>query len=420
MLRDPAKRLAARSVRRALVRAAGGARHRGSRSEPARKPKLYIVLMHAWGMGGTIRTSLNLAAQLAESHDVELLSMVRRRDRPFFDFPPGVTVTAIDDQRPRATPRHLRLPHALLSRRPSMLMPAADRSARACSLWTDAMFASALRKRAPGVLIGTRPGLNMLVAELAPLGWAKVGQEHMNLSAHRPPLRRAIRARYPALDALVVLTEADARAYAAEFGDALRVVRIPNAAPTPDAALAPLSTPTVLAAGRLTPQKGFDRLIPAFAHVVDRHPEWQLRICGRGRQRPMLKALIASHALERNVTLAGAVSRLDTEMERASMFVLSSRFEGFPMVLLEAMSKGLPVVSFDCPTGPREVVEDGVNGLLVPPGDVLGLAAAMLQMVDQEQLRRDFGEHALVTASRFAPAQIGRRWQELLGELTAR
>jgi glycosyltransferase involved in cell wall biosynthesis len=114
------------------------------------------------------------------------------------------------------------------------------------------------------------------------------------------------------------------------------------------------------------------------------------------------------------VQLPGPVKNLDEQLLEASMFVLSSRFEGLPMVLLEAMSRGVPVVSFDCPTGPGEIVEDDRNGLLVPAGDIEALAAAMLALIRDEPRRLRCGAGALETASEYALDSIGPRWTELL------
>jgi glycosyltransferase involved in cell wall biosynthesis len=298
-------------------------------------------------------------------------------------------------------------------------MPRVDRSSRITSRWTDLQLARALRTREPGVLIGTRPGLNMLVASFAPPGWGRVGVEHLNLEAHRPRQRAPIRARYPALDALVVLTEADRAAYAEELGGAARVVCIPNAVPDLKGHPSQLEAPTVVAAGRLKRQKGFDLLVPAFARVAGRHPGWRLRICGSGPQRGALAEQVASHGLAGSIDLPGAVAEMGDELASASVFVLSSRFEGFPMVLLEAMSKGLPVVSFDCPTGPSEVVEHGVNGLLVPPGDVAALSDAIATMIEDEELRRRCGHAALATAARYGIDAVGRQWDDLVAEVGA-
>jgi glycosyltransferase involved in cell wall biosynthesis len=281
------------------------------------------------------------------------------------------------------------------------------------------MLVRALRKRPPGILIGTRPSLDFLITDLALPGFLKVGQEHVNYSVRRKPIKKAIRKYFPLLDLLLVLTQADLDKYRELFGDSVRVEQVPNAVPPAAGAASSLSGTTVLAAGRLTPQKGFDRLIPAFALVVERHPDWKLRICGGGPQQKRLQKMIDKRGLSGNIELAGQVDNMPEQMSEAAMFVLSSRFEGFPMVLLEAMGKGLPIVSFDCPTGPREVIEDHVNGLLLPPGDVGALAAAMNEMIEDEELRRRCGQGALATAERYSLEVIGARWDEVLGDLRA-
>jgi glycosyltransferase involved in cell wall biosynthesis len=374
--------------------------------------------MHAWGMGGTIRTTLNVAGHLAQSHDVEILSLVRRRDDPFFAFPPGVTVTAIDDQRPDALPPLTRLARRWLSRFGSVLLHPADRGAHhSGSLWLDIGLARAFHKRTNGVLIGTRPGLNLLAVAAASPSLVKIGQEHMNLSAHPRPLRRAVKRGYKALDALVALTQRDLDAYHEAIGEGPALHVIPNATPDLGGRRSDGSARTVIAAGRLTRQKGFARLIAAFAPVVAAHPDWRLEIYGRGPRRKRLQRRIDNLGLAGNVTLAGPVEDIGAAMAAASIFALSSRFEGFPMVLLEAMSVGLPVVSFDCPTGPREIVEDRRNGLLVRRGDVGALAEALVEMIDDEELRRRCSEGAVRTAERYSLDAIGPRWDQLISEL---
>jgi glycosyltransferase involved in cell wall biosynthesis len=220
------------------------------------------------------------------------------------------------------------------------------------------------------------------------------------------------------LDAVVVLGEGERAAVEAVTAAPVHV--IPNAVPALPGGRAPLKAPMVLAVGRLRPVKGFDRLIRAFAAVASQHPEWRLRICGSGGERRHLRALITELGLESHARLAGRVAHVERELERASIFVLSSHAEGLPLALLEAMSKGLPVVSFDCPTGPPAVIAHGVDGLLVPNGDVAGLARAIAALIEDEPLRRRLGAAAVCKAETFALATVGERWEALIARVTAR
>jgi glycosyltransferase involved in cell wall biosynthesis len=378
---------------------------------------VYILLMHAWGMGGTIRTTLNLAGHLARDREVEVLSIVRRRSKPFFELPPGVTVTAVDDQRKRGRDRPPGLLNRVLRHLPSLLLYPADRASRSCTMWTDLTLVRALWRARSGLLIGTRPALNLAALLARRPGTFVIGGEHMHYSQHSPTMRSRIRQRYPDLDALVVLTEHDRREYGEVLARPPLTVRIPNAVPIFARPVVVERRPVVLAAGRLVPQKGFDRLIDAFALIAPAHPDWILRICGRGPARDDLQRQIVARGLTERAILMGAVKSIEQQMAEASIFVLSSRFEGLPMAMLEAMSMGMPVVSFDCPTGPREVIEHGRDGILIPNGDVAGLAAAVAGLMHDPAARERLGAEATVKAARYSMDVVGPQWEKLLAAL---
>ena len=402
-------------VAHALARAVLRRRPKGNRT------KVTILIANAYGMGGTVRTCLNVAGFLARAHDVEIISTHRTSDRPFFPFPPGVKVRVADDQRDRPLGgRAGRVRELLRPHRSRLVFPGDLRFAGSCTLWTDLMLVRHLWEVRDGVVMGTRPALNLLAPVLRRRGMTVIGQEHMNLETHTPQRQAEIARRYPSLDAVAVLTERDHETYAHALGDSVRLERIPNAIPRLEAEPPALDAPVVVAAGRLTLQKGFDLLIPAFAKVAERHPEWTLRICGDGGQRRRLQSLILEHRLSNNVLLMGAVDRLDLQMAQASLYVLSSRFEGLPMVMIEAMSLGLPVVGFDCPTGPREVIQNGRSGVLVPDGDIDALADAMLAVIEDPEHRRRLGAGASERAKDFALDSIGPRWEALIDELSRR
>jgi glycosyltransferase involved in cell wall biosynthesis len=406
-----------RLVRALAMRLAGALpppRRAAGRPAGART-QVCIVILHAYGMGGTIRSVLNVAGQLARHCDVELVTVHRRRDRAFFALPDGVRVTALDDRRPG---RRRAWAARALGSVPSVLVHQDDYGFASCSLWTDVQLVRLIRARRGGVLITTRPALNLIAARLAPPEVATVGQEHMNFAAHPPRLAREIRRTYGRLDALAVLTEEDLRDYGGLLGaGGTTVVRIPNALPELEGERSDLTRPVIVAAGRLTPQKGFDLLVEAFARVAPQRPGWTLRIFGGGSQRANLRALIVERGLHDDVFLMGPTQRLGAELSKASIFALSSRYEGFGMVIVEAMSKGVPVVSFDCPRGPAEIISDGEDGLLVPAEDVDAFAGALLRLTADEDLRRSMGAAALRAAGRYDAEAIGHRWVELVDTL---
>ena len=375
-----------------------------------------ILLMHAYGMGGTIRTCLTLAEHLAAHGPVEVISIVRSRDEPFFAFPAGVKVTTLDDRRADAPPRGLA--QRVLAALPSVLVHPDDHTYAKLSLLTDVLLLRRLRAMRSGVLVTTRPGFNVLAARHAPPGLTVVGQEHMNIGSHLPGLTRDIQRSYGRLGALAVLTDADRADYSRMLAaSGTRVEQIPNAVPQLDGGRASAESHVVVAAGRLTPQKGFDLLIPAFAAVAREHADWQLRIHGAGPQRAELRRLIVEHDLYSSVFLMGPTPQLGEALAQGSIFVLSSRFEGFGMVIVEAMSKGLAVVSFDCPRGPSEIITHGRDGLLVPELDVTALGAAISELAGDPRRRAALGEAAIETARRYDREAIGARWDSLLSVL---
>jgi glycosyltransferase involved in cell wall biosynthesis len=173
---------------------------------------------------------------------------------------------------------------------------------------------------------------------------------------------------------------------------------------------ADLDTLRLIAVGRLVEQKGFDTLIDAFAQVADRFPDWSLTIFGEGSDRGALESQVASRGLPGRVFLPGVTARAGDWISVTSIFVLSSRYEGFPNVLIEAMAAGLPVISTDCDFGPAEIVEHGRSGVIVPVDNVAMLAAAMTQLMADAGLRRRLGEAAQTTASRFSQHAIMEQW----------
>jgi glycosyltransferase involved in cell wall biosynthesis len=174
---------------------------------------------------------------------------------------------------------------------------------------------------------------------------------------------------------------------------------------------------TLLAVGRLEQQKGFDLLIDMFATITNKYNNWQLIILGEGTQRHDLEQQIAKLGLQQRVLMLGAVGNLHHWYSAADVFVFSSRFEGLPCVLLEAMAYGLPVVSFACKTGPAEIIEHGVNGLLVPVGNTTAFTQELSRLIEDKKLRQQLATKAVEVRKKYSMEIIYSQWLQLFTKL---
>ncbi|MEU6431640.1 glycosyltransferase family 4 protein [Microbispora sp. NPDC046973] len=377
--------------------------------------RIRYMLLHAYGMGGTIRTVVNQANAMASlGHEVEIVSVVRRREEPQFRLHPDVALTTLVDQRTGV--RADSLGRRVWRRLRGKIVPYGEFAAGYFTERVEKAVIDYVASVDGGVLVTTRPALNLISARRASGNVVRVAQEHMNLGTYPGPLREEIVRHYGAFDAVAVLTASDRREYEQAL-PGTRIVRIPNAVHSVNQVPSRQEHPVVVAAGRLVRQKGFDLLLPAFAQVVKEHPEWRLRVFGTGPKKGALRGLIGEYGLSAHVTLMGRTNRLDDELARASIYALSSRFEGLPMVMIEAMTHALPIVAFDCPTGPRDVLTDGTDGVLVPCEDVDALAAALNRLIADRDLRLRMGAAAAATAREYAPENVMPLWENLFAEL---
>lgn len=211
------------------------------------------------------------------------------------------------------------------------------------------------------------------------------------------------------LDRFVVLTDEDKSAWT----ELDNVISIPNPISFETETISPLTEKRVIAVGRYAYQKGFDLLLEAWAIVEKSCPDWSLAIFGSGDQTPY-SHIVDELGLDRNrCFLYGNTSDIFHEYIKSSLLVMSSRFEGLSMVLLEAMSCGLPVVSFACPCGPKDVITDGVNGLLAPRENVQQLAKSMIKVMSSPNMARQMSFEAKKRSNDFRITVLAERWKQL-------
>lgn len=216
-------------------------------------------------------------------------------------------------------------------------------------------------------------------------------------------------------DRIIVISKADLQQWT-RFAN--QVSLIYNPITISSAAVSDLSSKNVISVGRLDFQKGFDLLIDAWRYVAVRHPDWHLNIFGEGERRNALQQQIDKSDLSQHITLCGRTPDIAVEYSRHSIFVMSSRAEGFGLVLVEAASCGLPLISFDCPSGPREIVTDGENGYLIPHvGDIDAMAEKICLLIENAELRKQMGEKAKLMVDKFSPLKIKEQWINLFDSI---
>jgi glycosyltransferase involved in cell wall biosynthesis len=377
--------------------------------------KVAYLVLSAYAMGGTERAAITQANALAADHDVTIISVLRTADEPQFAVDDRVTLQPLLDVRPDVERDPLLGP---LLDAESVLVP--RRWDGQFSAATDLALEQALPRVDADVVVTVTPALLASAVQLLPDRVVVVHQEHRS-SSQRTSGMEPLLAFAPRADVVALLTPAIERWLREELGPvAPETVVVPNALPQGAAPRSLLDGKVIVTAGRLVMEKQFTKLVAAFADVADQLPDWRLRILGAGHQRPHLVRETRKRGLFDRVELPGVVGDMAGEWAKAGICALSSRSEGFPLILQEAMAAGVPCVSFDCASGPREIVRHEENGLLVTPESVAGLSAALLRLASDDDLHRRLGEGALASSAQYDADTIAARWTTVFEDAVAR
>ena len=377
--------------------------------------KVRIIALHL-AFGGIEKAICCMANLFAERYEVEIISVYNMPDAPAFPLDERVSVRYLL----RDIPNREEWKAALNGRD---IYGLARESLRAVRILRDKKRAviEAIRSIIDGVVITTRPEDNVLLSRYGRSGVLKIAQLHQDHAFDRK-LVRSFQKDYGGVDVFALLTPG----LRDEVKEMLRgnnahteVVYIPNFLERfPEKPDRYPRDKTVLAVGRLNEVKRFELLIRLFAALHRQFPDWKLRIVGEGEERGRLEAAIKELHAENYVNLTGRkdADGVEDEMLRASLYAMTSRSEGFPFVLLEAQSCGLPVVAFDVRVGPGFVVQNGVNGYLAADMVYEDFCEKIASLMKDEALRHEMAEAAKARASDFSREKVAEIWYSIIGD----
>lgn len=372
--------------------------------------KLIYQINSLCNPGGMERVVLNKARWLSE-HGWEIMIVTTdQRGRPtFYSFPDAIKLVDLDINYSEDKEKNV------FAQTLSFLKKRRLHKKRLTEL---------LMKEKADIVDTLYPGESSFIPSIKD-GSKKVIELHQNKYFHRQYANKGLKGMIDRIrelmdvrmvkkfDSFVVLTEED-RGYWENLGN---MEVIPNAAIVPEGFVSDCSAKRVIAVGRLDFQKSFDRLIDAWKIVCDNGIDWSLDIYGQGEWKEMLQSKIDAYGIGDSCHLRGTTTNIWQEYASSSMLVMSSHYEGLPMVMIEAMACGLPAVSFDFKCGPKDVIDNGVNGLIVKDGDIKGLAEAIISLTRDRELLTLMSERAREVKEKYSEEKIMEKWSELYSKL---
>lgn len=355
--------------------------------------KICFLIGNLSSSGGTERVTTLIANNLVEhsKYEISILSLVDGKN-PFFDLKPGISIHSLHDRKVSFKSNYL------------------------STVWNIRKFVQV--QKIDTLIVVDSIACIFTIPALLGLKVKHISWEHFNFNNNNGvklrDLSRKLAAKY--CDYVITLTEKDKILWENNLKNInAQVIAISNPCPFPiiQNYTKEKNTKIVLAVGRLTHVKGFDMLLQAWTHVHQFLPEWHLKIVGEGEDREKLSNFILNNNLTSSVELVGNTNNIKDYYEQAEILCLSSHFEGFPMVLLEAQAFGLPIVAFDCETGPAEILAD-TDSILVPQNNINLFASSLIDLMKNEEKRKLINFKSKEKAKLYQPQSIIKHWTKLL------
>jgi len=345
--------------------------------------------------GGTEKVSILIANALKRQgkYDIFFLSLTEQKKEPFFLLEQGIERFSLGDRWIQPGPGYL---------------PVIRKLRRF------------LKEHKTDILIDIDIVLDVLSLPASKgMDTKVVSWEHFNCDYENSILYRRMILKYSVkrTDYIITLTEDDRKCYHRAFGRSENIRAIYNPMEEHQTEQAKEREKWIITVGRLIQRKGIDYLTQTAVRVLKKHKDWKWLLLGEGEERALAEKVISEHGLENQLILKGNVTNVADYLGRAGIFVMTSRVEGLPMCLLEAKANRLPCISFRIRTGPEEIIEDGINGYLIPPFDCDALAEKIELLIEDEKLRNKFAANACRNIEKFQMAQIIQNWNEVIEQL---
>lgn len=349
--------------------------------------KIAIFVNDLSNRNGTERAVTNLANILIEKYEVTILSG-RLESEVKFDLHPNIRIINLN-------------------------LPEIKKTKIQRFFYYIALLKKIKQLKDYNYIVGTTHLLNIFLVLFSIKKTKIIACEHMSNTVVKGIVNKIRKHCYKKVDKLVVLTKADYNYYIKFIKeDKLRI--IPNSLSFINNEKNLLINKNMIAVGRLTKQKGFDLLLESIKIVKEEVKDWIIEIYGEGEEEEELLKKIKKYEIENIVKIKKPVKNIQQKYLESSIYLLSSRWEGLPMVLIEALECGLPIISFDCPTGPSEIIENDKNGFLILPQDINNFAEQIVKLVKNPDLRNKMGIESKKIAKNYSKENIRQKWEEVL------
>ena len=352
--------------------------------------KISIVVADITFKGGIERVTCNLANDFLENYEVEIISFFKSNENINYNLKDQIKVKYITDKIYEGKPGSMK------------------RLIKFIKVFFKINFY--LKKQEINFIISQGMPVALI---LFPLNFMKkkvIACEHVHYDYYNKIIKWLRNRLYKYYHKVVVLTSKDKEKFERKLNN---VKCIPNYISKISKKKSLLNNKVIISVGRLEEQKGYDILIDICSNILPNYPEWKLKIFGEGNLKKELENQIIQKKIEKQILLMGTTNEIEKEYLKSDIYVMSSRFEGMPMVLLEAQSYGLPIVSFNCPNGPSDIVENEVNGYLVENFNQKQMEEKIEMLVKNENIKWSMGENGRKSIENFSKEKILEKWQSL-------